>query len=67
MASAEPRFCARSPGCGAALARQHLRAPESIAYAAHADGLKTTLTVTENLAFWAAVHGTARVPGLWSG
>lgn len=35
--------------------------PESIAYAAHADGLKATLTVTENLAFWASVHGTARV------
>jgi heme exporter protein A len=32
-------------------------APESVAYAAHADGLKSTLTVTENLAFWAAVYG----------
>ncbi len=32
--------------------------PETIAYAAHADGLKSQLTVTENLAFWAAVHGT---------
>ncbi|HEX9857489.1 MAG TPA: heme ABC exporter ATP-binding protein CcmA, partial [Paracoccaceae bacterium] len=31
---------------------------ESIAYAAHADGLKATLSVTENLAFWAAVYGT---------
>jgi heme exporter protein A len=31
--------------------------PESMAYAAHADGLKPTLTVSENLAFWAAVHG----------
>jgi heme exporter protein A len=31
--------------------------PETMAYAAHADGLKPTLTVTENLAFWAAVHG----------
>lgn len=35
--------------------------PEAIAYAAHADGLKATLTVTENLAFWAAVHGTGGV------
>ena len=35
--------------------------PEVIAYAAHADGLKATLTVTENLAFWAAVHGTGGV------
>jgi heme exporter protein A len=34
---------------------------DTIAYAAHADGLKTTLTVTENLAFWAAVYGTAQV------
>lgn len=31
---------------------------ESIAYAAHADGLKATLTVAENLRFWAAVYGT---------
>jgi heme exporter protein A len=35
--------------------------PEAIAYAAHADGLKATLTVTENLAFWASVHGTTTV------
>jgi heme exporter protein A len=34
---------------------------EAIAYAAHADGLKATLTVTENLAFWGAVYGTAAV------
>ncbi|WP_136645948.1 heme ABC exporter ATP-binding protein CcmA [Tabrizicola sp. YIM 78059] len=32
-------------------------APETIAYAAHADGLKSTLTVAENLAFWAAIYG----------
>lgn len=32
--------------------------PESLAYAAHADGLKAVLTVEENLAFWAAVNGT---------
>ncbi|HHS93989.1 MAG TPA: heme ABC exporter ATP-binding protein CcmA [Rhodobacterales bacterium] len=31
--------------------------PEAITYGAHADGLKATLTVEENLAFWAAVHG----------
>ena len=29
------------------------------AYASHADGIKTALTVTENLAFWADVHGNA--------
>ena len=33
-------------------------APDSIAYAAHADGIKPTLTVQENLAFWAAIFGT---------
>ena len=32
--------------------------PEAMAYAAHADGIKATLTVGENLAFWAALHGT---------
>ncbi len=31
--------------------------PEQMAYAAHADGLKSTLTVAENLGFWAAIHG----------
>lgn len=30
---------------------------QDIAYAAHADGLKSALTVRENLAFWAAVGG----------
>ncbi len=29
------------------------------AYASHADGIKTALTVTENLQFWADVHGAA--------
>lgn len=36
---------------------------ESLAYASHADGLKPTLTVTENLAFWAQVFGTG-APGV---
>lgn len=31
--------------------------PESVAYAGHADGIKATLSVTENLRFWAEVHG----------
>ncbi|MCI2394535.1 heme ABC exporter ATP-binding protein CcmA [Aliiroseovarius sediminis] len=31
--------------------------PEQITYGAHADGLKATLTVAENLRFWASVHG----------
>ena len=32
-------------------------APEDAAYASHADGVKSTLTVQENLRFWAAVYG----------
>lgn len=31
--------------------------PEAVAYAAHADGLKPALSVTENLRFWARVFG----------
>lgn len=31
---------------------------DGVAYAAHADGIKATLTVAENLAFWAAIYGT---------
>lgn len=34
---------------------------ESIAYAAHADGLKAVLTVEENLRFWASVYGVRDV------
>lgn len=34
---------------------------DSIAYAAHADGIKPTLTVQENLTFWAAVFGTQNI------
>lgn len=36
-------------------------APDAVAYAAHADGVKPTLTVTENLRFWAQVFGTSQV------
>lgn len=32
---------------------------EQGAYASHADGIKAALTVTENLKFWADVHGAA--------
>ncbi len=35
--------------------------PEGVAYAAHADGLKTQLTVVENLRFWAAIYGTGAI------
>ncbi len=34
---------------------------EAMAYAAHADGIKATLSVRENLAFWAAVFGTGDI------
>jgi heme exporter protein A len=33
-------------------------APETTVYAGHADGIKSTLTVRENLQFWAKVFGT---------
>ena len=41
--------------------------PESLAYASHADGLKATLTVRENLAFWASVYGTGAVDAALEG
>lgn len=34
---------------------------DSIAYAAHSDGIKQTLTVRENLTFWASVFGTRSI------
>ena len=40
------------------LAGQIEGAEDRIAYAAHSDGIKPTLTVTENLTFWASVFGT---------
>lgn len=36
-------------------------APDMIAYAAHADGIKATLSVAENLSFWAAIYGTSGI------
>lgn len=35
--------------------------PESLAYASHSDGLKSVLSVEENLRFWAAVYGLGTV------
>ena len=35
------------------------------AYASHADGVKAALTVRENLAFWAEVHGVALPEGIF--
>ncbi len=34
---------------------------DAMAYAAHADGLKTMLSVEENLAFWAEIFGAAGI------
>lgn len=44
-------------GLQPALAGQVSVRPDDIAFATHADGVKPTLTVDENLWFWAAVHG----------
>ena len=38
-----------------------LAPPESIAYAAHSDGIKGTLSVTENLEFWAGLFGRREI------
>lgn len=35
--------------------------PESLVYAGHADGIKSTLTVSENLNFWAQVFGNSDI------
>ena len=35
--------------------------PDTVAYAAHADGLKAPLTVAENLSFWAGVYGVGDI------
>ena len=35
--------------------------PETMVYAGHADGLKPTLTVEENLHFWASVFATSSI------
>lgn len=48
-------------GLQPAVAGEISMAAESLAYGAHADGLKAALTVAENLAFWAALHGTGDI------
>lgn len=40
---------------------------EEIAYAAHSDGLKGTLTVAENLHFWADIFGTKGIGNALNG
>ena len=48
-------------GCNPRLRARCPPPPDTIAYAAHADGLKPTLTAAENLRFWARVHGDAPI------
>ena len=36
-------------------------AEDAIAYGAHADGLKATLSVRDNLVFWAGIYGTGNI------
>lgn len=50
-------------GLQPALAGEVVVGAEAVAYAAHADGVKAVLSVTENLAFWAAAYGTDLVAG----
>jgi len=45
-------------GLQPALKGEVITTPETTAYASHADGVKAALTVRENLAFWAEVHGS---------
>lgn len=40
---------------------------DDAAYASHADGVKATLTVAENLGFWADLHHRPIAPDLWAG
>lgn len=44
-------------GLQPAVEGQIIAAPDAMAYAGHADGLKPALSVAENLAFWASVFG----------
>ncbi|WP_299929062.1 heme ABC exporter ATP-binding protein CcmA [uncultured Pelagimonas sp.] len=54
-------------GLQPALEGEVIGAGERIAYAAHADGLKTALTVTENLTFWAKVFGNSDISAALTG
>jgi len=40
---------------------------EAIAYSAHSDGLKTTLSVEDNLSFWAGIYGTGAIDAALDG
>ena len=53
-------------GLQAPLAGQIEMEPETAAYASHADGVKATLTVRENLAFWADLYGQRLDEGVFA-
>lgn len=42
-------------------------ATDRVAYAGHSDGIKPTLSVTENLEFWAGVYGGGRIDAALEG
>lgn len=48
------------------LAGEVMAPAEAIAYSGHADGIKATLSVAENLLFWAAIYGTGGIDGALS-
>ncbi|MCC5963592.1 MAG: heme ABC exporter ATP-binding protein CcmA [Rhodobacteraceae bacterium] len=48
-------------GLQPALAGEVTAPPDAIAYAAHADGIKATLSVGENLRFWSEIYGSGGV------
>ena len=54
-------------GLQAPLTGQFEGAEDRVAYAAHADGLKSMLTVRENLSFWAQVFGNTDISAALDG
>lgn len=48
-------------GLQPALAGRIDTTPDALAYVGHADGIKSTLSVTENLSFWAQVFGKSEI------
>lgn len=49
------------------LAGEILGAADEVAYGGHADGIKPTLTVEENLTFWARVFGQSQIDAAMDG
>ncbi|WP_106744026.1 heme ABC exporter ATP-binding protein CcmA [Yoonia maritima] len=52
-------------GLQPALAGEVDHPADEVAYASHADGIKTALSVTENLSFWADVYGQPVPDDIW--